>query len=116
MSSPDADPPDWVDGAPTSRRGQSCAFCGSKDVTWVHPLARDLLTYRVYGDGYTLPTFWTLCDACEVMHASQDLDAAVTVMRSSGWSWVADEDVAECILKPLAVFRRADLGARRLEA
>lgn len=109
------DQPGWVDGAPTSRRGQSCAFCGSSDVVWVHPLAGDLVRYRQYGKGHTLPSFWALCDRCELVYASGDAEAAVEVMRSSdGWPSVTAEDVAECIRKPLAVFRRADKGARRL--
>jgi hypothetical protein len=104
-----------VDAAPTYGRGQSCAFCGFETVAWVHPLAVDLVAYREYGKGHTLPTFWALCDRCEEIHASGNADAAVDVMRSSdGWSWVADEDVAECIRQPLEVFRRADLGARPL--
>jgi hypothetical protein len=113
---PPDDPPGWVDGAPTSSEGQSCAFCGQDDVTWVHPLDGERLTYRVHGKGHTLPAFWTLCDRCEQLHASEDVDAAVEVMRSSSpWSWVADEDVAECLHRPLAVFRSADRGARRLD-
>lgn len=117
MEGPDEDAPDWVDGAPTSGRGQSCAFYGTQDVVWVHPLASDLVAYRQYGKGYTLPTFWALCDRCEVTYTSGDItDAAVEVMRSSdGWSRVADNDVAECIRQPLEVFRRADLGVWRLE-
>jgi hypothetical protein len=105
----------WVDGAPTSGRGQSCVFCGTREVGWVHPLASDLVAYREYGKGHTLPSFWTLCDRCEGIYASGDEDAAVEVMRSSdGWSWVAEKDVAECVRQPLGVFRRADLGPRRL--
>jgi hypothetical protein len=115
-SVPSPDPEDWVDGAPTSRRDQSCAFCDHDDVAWVHPLARDLVTYRQYGKGHTLPAFWALCERCEAIYASGDLDAAVEVMRTSdAWSWVAVEDVAECIRQPLEVFARADLGARRLD-
>ncbi len=106
----------WVDGAPTNGRGQSCVFCGTQDVAWVHPLASDLVAYREYGKGHTLPTFWAFCDRCEGIYASGDVEAAVEVMRSSdGWSWVASEDVTECIRQPLEVFRRADLGARRLD-
>ena len=92
--------------------GQSCAFCGGRDVVWAHPLADDLVTYREYGKGHTLPTSWALCDRCETIYTSGDDDAAVEVMQSSVWSWVGDDDVAECIRQPLAVFRRADLGAR----
>lgn len=62
---PSPDPPGWVDGAPTSGIGQLCAFCGTREVAWVHPLASDLVTYRVYGKGHTLPNFWALCDRCE---------------------------------------------------
>ena len=113
---PSPDPQGWVDGSPTSGRGQSCAICGSDEVTWVHPLASDLVAYRQYGKGHTVPTFWALCDRCEGIYASGDADAAVELMRSSDvWSWVPDEDVTECIRKPLEVFCRADLGARRLD-
>jgi hypothetical protein len=48
------------------------------------------------------------------MYSSGSDDATVRVMRASAWAWawVADNDIAECIRKPLAVFRRADLGRR----
>lgn len=106
----------WVDGVPTTGRGQSCAFCGGPHVAWVHPLASDLVAYQEYGKGHTLPTFWALCERCEGVYASGSSEAAVEVMRSSdGWSGVATEDVDECIRQPLEVFRRADLGARRLD-
>jgi hypothetical protein len=95
--------------------GQSCAFCGDRGVVWEHPLAEDLVSYREYGKGHTLPASWALCDRCETLYSSGDDDAAVEVMRSSAWSWVGDQDVAECIRQPLAVFRRADLGARRFD-
>jgi hypothetical protein len=111
-SSPD--PPGWVDGAPTSGIGQSCAFCGTRNVAWVHRLARDRLTYRQYDKGHTLPSFWALCDRCEGVYASGDDDGAIELMRTH-WPYADDEDVAECIRKPLAVFRRADLGARRFD-
>lgn len=109
------DPDGWVDGVPTSGRDQSCAFCGTASVAWVHPLAIDRVQYRVYGKGHTLPTFWVLCGACEAIYASENADAAVDVMRSSGhWGQVDDGDLAEQIRKPLDVFRRADLGAKPL--
>jgi hypothetical protein len=98
----------------SSRIGQVCAFCGSRDV-WAHPLAEGLVSYREYDKGHTLPTLWALCDRCEGIYTSGDDDMAVEVMRSSGWSWVAEEDIAECIRQPLAVFRRADPGPRRFD-
>lgn len=109
-----SEPPGWVDGAPTSGIGQSCAFCGTRDVVWVHRLDRDLVAYQEYGKGHTLPSFWALCDRCEQVYATGDDTAAVVLMRS-GWSGVADEHVAECIGGPLAVFRLADRGRRRFD-
>ena len=109
------DPPGWVDGAPISGRDQSCAFCGSKTVTWVHPLAIDRVGYRVFGKGHTLPGFWTLCERCEGIYAGGDDESAVAVMKASDqWMWNNDEEVDELLRQPLAVFRRADKGARRL--
>lgn|GEM_PF-2734088 len=111
------DPPCWVGGAPTSRVGQSCALCGTRDVTWVHPLHPDRVAYRQHGKAHTLPTFWTLCDRCEQVYALGDDDAAIALMRAAdGWDHVPDVDVEECIAQPLAVFRHADLGVRRLGA
>jgi hypothetical protein len=112
---PPPDLPGWVDGLPTSGRDQHCAFCGSSDVKWIHPLAADRVRYREYGKGHTLPTFWTLCDRCEDLYAAGDDQAAIEVMRTSPlWNWASDEDLDERVRQPLAVFRRADKGARRL--
>jgi hypothetical protein len=112
---PQSEPPGWVDDAPTSGRDQSCALCGSTVVTWVHRLAADLVRYRVFGKGHTLPSFWTLCDRCEQIYASGDDESAVETMKTSdGWLWQTEEDVDELIRQPLAVFRRADKGSRRL--
>jgi hypothetical protein len=109
------DTPEWVDGAPTNGRDQSCALCCSWDVAWVHRLASDLVQYRVYGKGHTLPTFWMLCDRCERSYAAGDDEALVRVMKSSdGWFWQTGEDITETVRKPLAVFRRADKGAQKL--
>ena len=118
LGSPSPDPPDWVNGSPTSAIGQSCAFCGTDDVAWVHPLARDLLSYREFGKEHTLPTFWSLCERCEEIYASGDDDAAVEVMRSSSWAWVEADAVAESIRQPLAVFRGRiwEAGASRTGA
>ncbi len=113
---PSPDPPGWLDG-PKSGIGQSCAFCGTREVAWVHPLASDLVTYWLCGKGHTLPSFWALCDRCEGIYDTADEHAAVEVMRSSGgWSWVDEADVGECVQHALEMFRRADRGARRLYA
>src|SRR4051794_495983 len=92
------DPPGWADGAPTSGIGQSCAFCSTRDVTWVHPLTRNRVTVQVYGAEHTLPGFWALCDRCEEIYASGDDDAAIEIMRSSdGWPVEVEGDVEERI-------------------
>lgn len=108
-------PPDWVDGAPTLGRSGVCAFCHSRTVEWVHPLDQALVEYREYGKGHTLPGYWALCERCERVYESGDDAAAVELMKvSEAGYWETDEDVAETIRKPLAVFRRTDRGARRL--
>jgi hypothetical protein len=108
-------PPGWVDGAPTSGRGQSCVFCGGSTVAWVHPLTSGLVRYQAYGKGPTLPTFWTLCERCEGVYRAGDDEVSVELMKvhMEGF-WETDDDVEETIRKPIAVFRRADRGGRRV--
>jgi hypothetical protein len=114
-SLPPEDPPDWVDGAPTSSRDQTCAICGLSEVTWVHPLTPELIEYRVYGKGHTLPTFWCLCQRCEVLHRAGAEPDLIEIMKfAPGWYWDSEDQIDELLGKPLAVFRRADKGARRL--
>jgi hypothetical protein len=113
VSVPPKDPPGWVDGAPTSGERQHCALCRSPSVTWVHPLNPDLVTYREYGKGHTLPTYWCLCGRCEDLYQA-GAEAELVAIMQDAWQEVA-EHVDECIRKPLAVFRRADRGARELE-
>jgi hypothetical protein len=112
---PPEHPPGWVDGAPTSGRGQSCVFCGDSKVAWVHPLTSRLVWYQAYGKGHTLPTFWTLCERCEAVYRAGDDGVAVELMKvhMEGF-WETEEDVEETIRKPIAVFRRADHGGRRV--
>jgi hypothetical protein len=99
---------------PVNGIGQSCAWCGAREVAWVHPLVADRVRYRAYGEGRTLPGFWTLCERCEGVYQLRDDEAAVEVMlASSEWSWVQG-DLDE-VRQPLDAFRRADLGGRRLE-
>jgi hypothetical protein len=99
-------PDDWL---PTSARDQSCAVCGDDRVTWLHPLAKDLVEIRVNNSGYTLPTFWTLCDGCESFYAAGKDDQLRTRMQQPDGAKGAWDELA---LKSLATFRRADLGAR----
>ena len=100
---------------PTDSTGQSCAFCWSTEVPWVHPLDQALVRYRQFGRGHTLPHFWTLCDPCEQLYRSGDDDAIVAVLFGSDrWLEFPPPDVDEEVRKPLAVFRRADRGARPL--
>jgi hypothetical protein len=80
----------------------------------VHPLAKDRLQFRVYGNGHTLPSFWMLCERCEQVYASGDDDAALELMLTSDAWNLSAEHVDEAIRQPLTVFRNADEGARRL--
>jgi hypothetical protein len=100
---------------PTGSAGQSCAFCWSTEVPWIHPLDTELVSYRQFGKGHTLPHFWTLCDPCELLYRSGDDGAIVDViLGSERWRGTPPLDVDEEVRQPLAVFRRADRGARPL--
>jgi hypothetical protein len=106
---------------PTSGVDQSCAFCGGWLVIWVHPLDRSAVTYRKYGKGHTLPSFWCTCEECDRLLLGGDDDQLIQRMkRSDHWGGpeIADwstEDVDEVLRKPLETFRRANLGSVRLE-
>lgn len=106
------EPEGWVDGAPTSSAGQSCAFCGNTDVRWVHPLDPEKVEYRAWGKGYTLPRFWALCERCEQLYQDREEDNIASVMLEAEANYT---DINEDVQKPLAVFRNADQGARRLD-
>jgi hypothetical protein len=108
-------PPGWVDGMPTTSWGQSCAICRTADGAWIHPLDPGLVRYREYDKGHTLPGFWALCQRCEELYLAGQDDDLVEIMKSApGWLWDSPRDIDECLRKPLAVFRRADTGARPL--
>lgn len=108
-------PPDWVDGVPTTSWGQICAICCAADGAWVHPLDPGLVRYRAYTKGHTLPGFWALCERCESLYQAGQDEPLVEIMKSApGWLWDSPTDIDECLRKPLAVFRRADKGARPL--
>lgn len=101
----------WLPNGPEQ---QSCAICASPSVEWVHPLNPDSVKYRVYGKGHTLPTFWTLCSACESIYQAGDDSALVEIMKASGHSYSeTEEGIEQSIRQPLQVFRRSDLGSRR---
>jgi hypothetical protein len=84
-------------------------------VAWVHPLDSRLVEYRAYDKPHTLPSFWCLCERCEDLYQAGDDDAAVEVTKAQmkGF-WDTERDVDETIRKPIAVFRRADRGGRRV--
>ena len=104
------DPSDWVDGAPTTGRDETCVFCGSANVTWVHPFDRSKTHYRAHGKPRTLASYWMLCQLCEQIYQTGDDDAAIEAMKNH-WVW---HDIDESLRKPLQTFRRADRGARKL--
>lgn len=100
---------------PTTARDQSCSLCGDESVVWLHPLASDKVQYREYGKGHTLPTFWTLCERCESFYTAGADDKLVDLMQraAEGTTSQPRTYVDEVYRRPLAVFRRADLGPRR---
>ncbi len=82
----------------------------------MHPLDPHLVGYRVYGKGHTLPSFWAVCDACEQRYQAGDDEALVQAMLAADVNGLCEsaQDIDELVRKPVNVFRRADLGARRL--
>jgi hypothetical protein len=113
------EPPDYGDRElgwlPTTAREQSCALCGDESVVWLHPLATDKLQYREYGKEHALPGSWALCARCESLYvAGADAELVDLMQRAHDDAGSQPESyVDEVYRQPLAVFRRADLGARR---
>ncbi|HTR70352.1 MAG TPA: hypothetical protein VMH41_09010 [Mycobacteriales bacterium] len=106
---PDLGPEDFdeLQRLPITNRDQSCAFCGGDRPRFVHPLARDRIAFRVFGKGWTLPTFWTVCDQCEASIEGGN-DAK---LRSRMTDRGTDEELAQA---SLTAFRAADLGPSTL--
>ena len=92
---PASDRQPWV---PTHNRDQSCAFCGAARPTFVHRLDPAHAEFRLYGQGYMLPTFWAACLRCETWVQAGDEQALLGLDDG-----VRDEET-------LAAFRAADLG------
>lgn len=101
--------PDVPTDLPTSTEYQSCAICDGEPV-WLHPLRRSAASYRAWDKGHSLPNFWFLCQACEDLYDVGADDDLAARMLSAGNATNLYEDAQ----KPIAVFRRADLGARRV--
>ena len=112
-----------LDHLPTDGRDQSCAVCGAPSVAWVHPLSTDLIAYRQFDKGHTLPTFWCVCSDCEQLYERRN-DEELANRHFRGWcsdtprpaSITAATWHHELAELPIAVWRRADLGARHLPA
>jgi hypothetical protein len=101
---PDGAPP-W---APRTNHDQACAFCGAARPAFAHRLDPAHVRYRMYGQGYTLPTFWATCSRCEDAVAGDDYAAVIALMTDR---WGADEVGSHASLQ---AFRRADLGPEAL--
>jgi hypothetical protein len=93
---------------PRTNRDQSCAFCGDRS-RFVHRLDRQHIGFRVHDKGWTLPTFWTACDACERLTERGADDELLDRMRAANH----DEDAA-VQRAALTAFRAADLGSSPL--
>lgn len=92
---------------PPHNQDQGCAICGAHRPTFVHPLDPAHVRYRLFGKGYTLPTFWATCQRCEVLVASGD-DSALMGLMLEGMH------VAEVRAASLEAFRSSDLGPQPL--
>ena len=92
--------------------GQTCAFCGCRQVVWVHPLATDRVLFRRFGKDEVVSSFWALCERCEQLYQNGQDDELIALMKSAGgWIWQG-ADVEDVLRKPVDVFREADLGRR----
>jgi hypothetical protein len=94
---------DEESGLPLTNRDQSCAFCGANRPIFVHPLDLRHVQFRVYGKGWTLPTFWTVCTECEPLIQLPDDDELLRRM-------LHQEDDEPLRRASLVAFRAADLG------
>ncbi len=88
---------------PDTNRDQSCAFCGAAEPSFAHPLDAGHVRFRVYGKGWTLPTFWAACRDCEANIASQDDDGLSRRMLE-----MSDDE--PLMRASLGAFRAADRG------
>jgi hypothetical protein len=94
-------------GLPTTNKDQLCAFCGQTP-RFAHALDPAHVRFRFFGKGYTLPTFWTVCERCEHLVSSGNDDALLRHM-------IREQEDADLEQASLAAFRAADLGATRLD-
>ena len=98
--------------SPGQGTGQTCAFCGCRQVVWVHPLATERVLFRRFGKDEAVSSFWGMCEPCEQLYQNGRDDELVALMKSAGaWVWQGT-DVDDVLRKPIDVFREADLGRR----
>ncbi|HST48347.1 hypothetical protein [Jatrophihabitans sp.] len=109
---PHPDETSLQDGPPNQMVEQTCAFCGCRQVVWVHPLATDRVLFRRFGKDEVVPSFWGMCESCEQLYQNGQDDELIALMKSAGgWVWQGTE-VDDVLRKPVDVFREADLGRR----
>ena len=92
---------------PPHNQDQGCAFCGASRPHFVHALDQARVRFRLYGKGYTLPTFWATCERCERLVVAGDDGVLVGLMAY-------EEDDVEARAASLAAFRASDLGSQSL--
>lgn len=109
---PHLEDPSSQDAPPNQMVEQTCAFCGCRQVVWVHPLATDRVLFRRFGKDEAVPSFWGLCEPCEQLYQNGRDDELIALMKNAGsWVWQGTE-VDDVLRKPVDVFREADLGRR----
>lgn len=96
---------------PTTAEDQSCSFCGSPAVTWVHPLHPDRKYFDVCGKQHVMNGFQCVCDGCEALvQRGQPADSELIAARvAQGGDQAGEGDGSASQF--LEVFRAADLGA-----
>lgn len=108
--------PDAHDGPANRMVEQTCAFCGCRQVVWVHPLATDRVLFRRFGKDEVVSSFWGMCEPCEQLYQNGQDDELIALMKSAGgWLWQGTE-VDDMLRKPVDVFREADLGRRPISS
>ena len=100
--------PPVKDGLPLTNEDQSCSFCGAEAPGWVHPLDGSKTAFRVEGESWSLPTFWTVCQRCEELIAGGRNAHLAELFREH------EADSLDEAIRVVKTFRAADLGAQAI--
>jgi hypothetical protein len=100
--------PPTQNGLPLTNEDQFCAFCDDNAPVWVHPFDPSL-TVAILEGRFTLPTFWTICQRCEVLVIEgRDLELVQLLEEH-------ESEPHEQAARLVEMFRAADLGRQPIE-